>query len=98
MFKGKDRYQFQPWYTKVWRRRFWVRAWLSAAWSYLFHRDRIREEWGYCVGVTPDGAEQTLWGCHWDAMKGHACVEMGWIHTLEEVSNRLGIHGGADDE
>ncbi len=52
-YKGKDRYQFQPWYIKLWRRcRFQWRVPIVAAevWWKFHRKDGFKFAWSYAVG------------------------------------------------
>jgi hypothetical protein len=69
-----DRYQFQPWYIKLWRRRHQLVI------PYMTFR--------YCwVGDWP-GID--TWKLAWRVAVGEADYRMNWLYTLEEVKERLG--------
>jgi hypothetical protein len=78
-FEDYERYQHQPWYIKLWRRRFYLKAyyyWLVG----LHHTDAI------------DSEHKMPWKRYqrfrWDMEIGSAQFEMGYYYTLDEVKEK----------
>jgi len=68
-----NRFQHQPWYIRLWRRRHLIPV------PFLALRGWIR-----CWGL-PDNEFRIMWRI---AM-GDACFKMQWFYTQEEVMNQL---------
>lgn len=72
-----NRYQFQSWYIKLWRRRWYL---LIPFWT-IIHFIAERDE--------PPEWKLSLGEC-WHLAIGVAQGKMHWWHTMEEVKERLG--------
>jgi hypothetical protein len=66
----KDRYQFQPWYIKLWRRRHTIPVPYYALRSWWRHLDKH---------------DPTPFRFAWDIEMGWAHIKMGWWITSEEM-------------
>ena len=90
------RYQFQPWYVKLWRRRWYL-------WYYLMGVYRTvewitlgcqRNKWVderqdtagnlYIYSIEYDSRWNTL-KFLWDAIPSYAQYKMEWYYTLDEI-------------
>lgn len=76
MSNKADRYQYQPWYIKLWRRRHYIPIPIVALLAYL---GRPSFE---------DGDVPSFKVC-WHLAIGLAQVKMNWLHDWEEVRARL---------
>lgn len=85
-----DRYQCQPWYIKLWRKRYyWYMPFgtLRAMFIYLTNKEfrEDEKEWGN-TNVFRYAA------MHWKIEKGLAQVKMKWYYTWDEVKERLNFN------
>lgn len=74
MSNKADRYQYQPWYVKLWRRRHYLPIPFQAARMYLATRKQrrplsFRNAWSVAIGL--------------------AQVRMIWLHDWDELRVRL---------
>jgi hypothetical protein len=77
-----NRYQYQPWYIKLWRRRHYILIPFVTVRIYLatmMARESLpfRTTWGLAIGL--------------------AQVKMNWLHDWSEIRDRLVAHKGKKD-
>lgn len=70
-----DRFQHQPWYVRLWRRRHYWRVPYDA-WTFYWADRRTGDPWG--------------WGCAWSVAIGMAQGRMNWVYDWDEVKRDLG--------
>jgi len=81
-----NRYQYQPWYIKLWRRRHYIPIPFVAASIYLAsERARMKS-----VLLSADEDWVPLsWRNSWSIAIGLAQVKMNWLHDWSEIRDRL---------
>ena len=77
-----DRYQNQPWYVKLWRRRYT----LSAPFHALRYWKNMRGK--LLAPEIPDSREWEFRDA-WKLAIGSAHAKMKWYYTIDEVKERL---------
>jgi hypothetical protein len=82
-YEGFERYQFQPWYIKLWRCRFYLKAY----WYWLIGLHRTDDI---------DSDHKMPWKQYqqfrWGYEIGSAQFEMGYYYTLDEVKEKEKNH------
>ena len=86
-----DRYQYQPWYIKLWRRRWYLWAYSvalkqTAMWIY---RGLPCNEWGVekdskWIPCSKDSRYFTF-KFTWMLAKSEAQIKMNWLYDIEEI-------------
>ena len=72
--RGKaDRYQYQPWHVKLWRRRHYIPIPLIAARIYL---------------TTRKNREGLPFWTAWSIAIGLAQVKMNWLHDWKDIKRK----------
>jgi len=73
-----DRFQFQPWYIKLWRFRWYLLLPLEVAYCFVYLRLHGKKD--YSV--------RTIWAIR----RGGTDIRMNWVWTLEECEERCKEH------
>ncbi len=82
-----NRYQNQPWYVKLWRRRWYLTIPHTAVRLWRSERKRdLRDDLDW---------RMTFSQC-WGLAKGLAQGPMLWWHTWDEVKERIAAKGGEE--
>ena len=76
-----DRYQYQPWYVKLWRRRHYISIPLST-WR-MYWASQAESE-SRAVRHT----RQLSWRNAWSIAIGLAQVKMNWLHDWSEIRRK----------
>ena len=77
MTNKENRFQFQPWYVKLWRRRHQLLIPYEALRTYM--GGRKRNSWG----------SRSAWHIAWSIAVGEADMKMEWWWTSDELKERL---------
>jgi hypothetical protein len=63
----KDRYQFQPWYIKLWRRRYYLKIPFNAISIWIRGKERFRFAWSISIGLAQC---KMNWLYDWEEVRG----------------------------
>ena len=77
---GELRFQYCPWYMKLWRYRYYIPIPYYAVRAYIWQFYHIEKG---------EIEEPLPLRVHWGIAKGMAQVAMKWYYTMEEVEKRL---------
>ena len=75
-----DRYQYQSWYIKLWRRRHYISIPLSAWKMYWANME---------VDRAARHTRQLSWSNAWSIAIGLAQAKMNWLHDWSEIRRKL---------
>lgn len=81
----KDRYQFQPWYVRIWRRRHYI--------PIPFRALRF-----WCASLEGGGHSYLSFRSCWSIAKGLAQGRMNWVYDWSEVKMRMDKQFRRSDE
>lgn len=73
-----DRFQFQPWYIKLWRYRWYLKIPFDALRLWWYNRNSNRKD-----------GEKLSWKHCWSIAKGSAQCPMKWYYTWDECQKRM---------
>lgn len=82
-----NRYQYQPWYIKLWRRRWYLWAYWLALIDTLcwLLKGCLPNEWDSGTGEKSYDSRWFTLKCIWIFAEGRAEMKMEWWYSHEEV-------------